>query len=63
MEVSNSEGELNKSSAAHSPGLVIAQVDTTLKKEEGMALNPRKGLKDLMARRNKGSLSKDVPKS
>ena len=28
-----------------------------------MALNPRKGLRDLMARRNKGLSSKEVPKS
>ena len=28
-----------------------------------MALNPRKGLKDLMVGRNKGSSSKDAPKS
>ena len=28
-----------------------------------MALNPRKGLRDLMAGRNKGSSSKEAPKS
>ena len=28
-----------------------------------MALNPRKGLKDLMVGRNKGSSSKEAPKS
>ena len=63
MEVSDFEGELDKSSAAHSLGLVIARVDTTFEKKEGMALNLRKGLRDLMAGRNKGSSSKDVPKS
>ena len=63
MEVSDLEGELDKSSAAHSLGLVIARVDTTFEKKEGMALNLRKGLRDLMAGRNKGSSSKDVPKS
>ena len=31
--------------------------------EEEMALNQRKGLRDFMARRNKGSSSKQVPKS
>ena len=28
-----------------------------------MALNPRKGLSDLMAERNKGSTSKEAPKA
>ena len=28
-----------------------------------MALNPRKGLRDLMAKRNKGSASKEAPKA
>ena len=63
VEVSDSEGELDRSSAAHSPRLVISRVNTTSKEEEGMALNPRNGLKDLMVWRNKGSLSKDIPKS
>ena len=31
--------------------------------EKEMALNQRKGLRDFMARRNKGSSSKEVPKS
>ena len=63
VEVSDSEGELDESSAAHSPRLVISRVDTTSEEEEGMALNPRKGLRDLMVERNKGSSLKDIPKS
>ena len=63
MELSNSEGELDRSSAAHSPRLIIAQVDSSSEEEEDMALNPRKGLKDILARRNKGSSSKEAPKT
>ncbi|XP_030931024.1 MAP7 domain-containing protein 1-like [Quercus lobata] len=33
------------------------------KEEDLMSLNPRKGLRDLMAGRNKGSSSKEIPKS
>ena len=63
VEVLDSEGELDRSSATHSPELVIARVDTTSEEEEGIVLNPRKGLRDLMAERNKGFSSKDIPKS
>ena len=63
MKVLDLEGELDRSSAAHSPRLVIARVNTSFKEEEEMALNLRKGLRDLMAKRNKGFTSKDIPKS
>ena len=63
VEVLDSEGELDRSSATHSPELVIARVDTTSEEEEGIVLNPRKGLRDLMAERNKGLSSKEAPKS
>ena len=63
VEVLDSEGELDRSSATHSPELVITRVDTTSEEGEGIVLNPRKGLRDLMAERNKGFPSKDVPKS
>ena len=43
--------------------MVARIVNNSEKEKEEMALNPRKGLRDLMARRNKGSSSKEVPKS
>ena len=63
MEISNSEGELDKSSIVHSSKLIVARVDSSSKEKEKMALNPRKGLKELLTGRNKGSSSKDAPKS
>ena len=43
--------------------MVARVVDSFKEEEEEMALNRRKGLRDLMVRRNKGSSSKEVPKS
>ena len=63
MELSDSKGELDKSSLAHSSRLIIAHVDNISKEEEDMSLNPRKGLKDLLAGRSKGSSSKKAPKT
>ena len=63
VELSNSEVELDRSSVANSPRLVITQVDSSSEEEEDMALNPRRGLKDLVVRRNKRSSYKEVPKS
>ena len=60
VEPSNSEAKLDKFSAANSPKLVVAWVDTGSEEEEKMALNPRRGLKDLVAERNKGSSSKEA---
>ena len=63
MELSDSKVELDKSSVANSARLVIAQVDSSSEEEEEIALNSRRGLKDLVARRNKGSSSKEAPKA
>ena len=63
VELSNSKGEFDRSSMAHSPRLIIARVDNNSEEEEDMALNPRKGLKDILAGRNKGSSSKETPKT
>ena len=63
VKISNFEGELDRSSAACSPQLIIAEVDSSSKEEDAMALNPRKGLRNLMAGRNKGSSSEEAPKS
>ena len=43
--------------------MVACVVNSFKEEEEEMALNPRKGLRDLMVGRNKGSSSKKVPKS
>lgn len=59
IQVSDSEGKLDKSSIIHSPKFVVAQVDD-LKEEEEMALNRRKGLKKLLAKRNNGLTPKDA---
>ena len=63
IQLPNSEDELNRQSAAQSPRLIIAHVDPSSEEEEEMDINPRKGLKGLLAARNKGGSSKDVPKS
>ena len=59
----DSEGELDRSFIVRSSKLVVAVMDNISKEEDEMALNPRKGLKDLLVRRNKRSSSKDASKS
>ena len=54
MEISNSEGALNRCFTVHSPKLIVARVDSSSEEEEKMALNLRKGLKELLAGMNKG---------
>ena len=61
VKLSDSEANLDKHSVAHSPRLIVARVDTSSVEEEEITLNPQRGLKDLVARRN-GSSSKDAPK-
>ena len=63
MELSDFEAELDRFSATNFPKLVVTRINTSFEEEEEMALNQRKGLKDLMAGKNKGSTSKEVPKS
>ena len=63
VELSDSKADFDKSTAAHPPRLVIAWVDTNSEEEKDMALNLKRGLKDLVARRNKRSSSKDAPKT
>nr|POE89621.1 hypothetical protein CFP56_02339 [Quercus suber] len=58
--MSDSKGKLDRSSTARFPQLIIAEVNSDSEEEESMALNPRKGLKDLMAARHKGSSSKEA---
>ena len=61
VEHSNSEAELDRLSAAHSPKLVVARINTS-SEEEDVALNQKRSLRDLVSGR-KGSSSKDAPKT
>ena len=63
VEILDSKGKLDKASVARSPKLVVARVDPSSEEDEKMDLNPRRGLKDLLAGRNKGSLSEKTFKS
>ena len=64
VEVLDSEDELDRVSGVHPYSLVITCQDDSLKdKEEEMALNQRKGLKDPLVGMKKGLESKDVPGS
>ena len=63
VELSDSGLDLDRFSAAPSPRLVVARIDTSQEvEEEGMDLKPRSGLRGLMSNRNKGQSSKDAPK-
>ena len=63
VELSDSDSDLDRASAAPNLGLVIAQVDTSQEiEEEGMDLKPRSGLRGLLSNRNKGQSSKDATK-
>ena len=63
MQIPNSKGKFNRSSATRSPQLIITEVNSTSEEEDSMALNLRKGLRELMVGRNKGSSSKEAPNS
>ena len=62
--ISDIEDEFERISGVRTPGLVVTKIDdNSEEEEEEMALNPRKGLKDLLAGRFKGSSSKKALKS
>ena len=63
VEILDSKGELDRAFATRSPKLIVTHVDPNSEEDEEMDLNPRRGLKDLLAGRNKGATSKEVPKS
>ena len=62
MELLDSETESDKLSSARLPKLVIVQIDSSSEEMEGRDLKKRSSLKGLIANRNKGGTSKDVPK-
>ena len=64
VEISDTKGELDRTAGVRTPCLILAQIDNSFEKEEEeTSLNPRKCLKDLLARKTKGSSSKEAPKS
>ena len=62
VEHSDFEANFDRFSVAQSPKLVVVWVDKSSEEEVEMALNPRRGLRDLVARR-KGGSSKDAKKT
>ena len=64
VELSDSEHEFYRFSTTHSPRLVVTWVDSSSEiEEEGMDLKPRLSLKGLLSNKNRGSMSKEVPKT
>ena len=53
IQLRGSEDELDRQSTAHFPRLIITRVDPNSKEDEEMDINLRKGLKGLLAVRNK----------
>ena len=64
VELLDSETEPDRLSVACLPELTVANIGASSEEEEeGMDLKQRTGLRGLMANRNKGSTSKEVPKA
>jgi len=63
VEILDFEGKLDRASAACSLKLIVACVDPSFEEDKEMDLNPKRGLKDLLVGRNKGSSPKEVSKS
>ena len=55
VQVTNSKDEPDRFSSVRTFGLVIARIDDSSKEEEEMTLNRKKGLKELLTGRNKGT--------
>ena len=65
IQVSDIEDEPNRLSGVCTPSLVIAHIDNSFEEEEEeeMALNKKKGLRELLTDKAKGSAPKDTPRS
>ena len=63
IPISDVEDEFDRLSGVRTPVIVVARPDSSSKEEEDMAMNPRRGLRDLFAGKNKGSSSKEAPKT
>ena len=55
FQISDLEDEPDRFLGVRTLGLVIARIDDSSEDEEEMALNKKKGLKELLAERNKGT--------
>ena len=63
IQVSNSKDVLDRFSSVHTSGLVVARIASDSKEEEDeeeMPLERKKGLRELLANRAKGSVPKDA---
>ena len=64
VQLSDFETESDRFSAAHPSRLIVAEVTTSSEEEEeGMDLKQMTSLKGLLANMNKGSISKEAPKT
>ena len=65
VSILDAEGDTDRHSGVHFPTLIIARPDSSSKEEEEeMALNKgNKSLRELMAARNKGTTSQEIPMS
>ena len=63
VQLSDSEIESDRLSAAFQPKLVVACVDTSSEEKGGMDSKRRPSLKGLIANKNKGGTTKDVPRT
>ena len=65
VNISDAKEEADRHSGVHVPILVVTRLDSTSEEEKDeMALNRgNRSLRDLMATRNKGTTSQEVPKS
>ena len=64
IQVSDSEDKPDRSSSVYALGLVVVRIDNSSEEEEEeMSLNKKKGLRELLADRAKGSTPKDTLRS
>ena len=64
VQLSDFETESDRFSAAHPSRLIVVEVTTSSEEEEeGMDLKQMTSLKGLLANMNKGSISKEAPKT
>ena len=61
IQVLDLEDELDRFSSVCTSGLIVARIDNSSEEEEEeMALNRKKGLRELLAEKAKGSAPKDT---
>ena len=63
VQVLDSEDEPDRFLGVHTSSLVIARIDDSFEEEEEMALNRKKGLKELLAEKNKEPAQKGASRS